>query len=152
MAKPPVWSTASTASVAGQLKDLGVRGVLLKMAENGQIVQLKCEMPTCYCPKGRRQFQQRLPGIPLPEWAPNADHYPTLKRDKGHLVPWNVRLSHLRCNNQDFAWRGRIRRMLEKDPSMSFKKIASALNEKGIEPPPGTSAWSARAARKAYVS
>jgi len=84
-------------------------------------------MPTCYCPKGARHFQYRPKTTPFPDWAPNADHYPKLKMDGGHLDPWNVRLAHVHCNQVDFAWRGRIRRMLEKDTRMSFEQIAEAL-------------------------
>jgi hypothetical protein len=122
------------------------------MAENGQLLELECEMSTCFCPKGPRRFQYRPQTTPFPDWAPNADHYPTLKMDGGHLDPWNVRLAHVRCNNVDFAWRGRIRRMLEKDKKMSFEQIAEALNDKGVQRPPGTNTWSAATARKAYVS
>src|SRR5688572_14869770 len=89
--------------LADRLRKRGVRGVLVKMAEHGQLLELRCEMPTCYCPQGRNTFD------PWPtdrtskkrEWAPNPDHYPTLKRDKGQLKPWNVRLAHVFCNNQD---------------------------------------------------
>jgi hypothetical protein len=125
---------------------------MVQMAEKGQLLELECEMPTCYCPKGPRRFQYRPRTTPFPDWAPNADHYPTLKMDGGHLDPWNVRLAHVRCNNVDFAWRGRIRRMLENDKKMSFEQIAEALNDEGVQPPPGTNTWSAATARKAYVS
>lgn len=103
-------------------------------------------------PKGATSLSVPSADDPFPDWAPNADHYPTLKMDGGHLDPWNVRLAHVRCNNVDFAWRGRIRRMLEKDKKMSFEQIAAALNDKGVQPPPGTNTWSAATARKAYVS
>ena len=42
--------------------------------------------------------------------------------------------------------------MLEKDKKMSFEQIAEALNDKGVQRPPGTNTWSAATARKAYVS
>lgn len=29
----------------------GVRGVLVEMAKHRQIIKLRCEMPSCYCPK-----------------------------------------------------------------------------------------------------
>lgn len=151
-AEPGVWGDGLSGSVAERLKQLGVGGIVVQMAEEGQILELTCEMPTCSCPKGPRQFQYRPQRTPFPDWAPNADHYPTLKRDGGHLDPWNVRLAHVRCNSEDFAWRDRIRRMLEKDKYMSFEQIAQALNKKEVRPPPGTNAWSARTARKAYVS
>jgi hypothetical protein len=147
-----VWSDELTGSVAEQLPKLGVRGVLVQMADKGQILQLQCEMPTCYCPKGRRRFQDRPRTTPFPDWAPNADHHPTLKMDGGHLDPWNVRLAHVRCNGEDYAWRSRIRRMLETDKYLSFEQIVGALNKKGVRPPPGNRAWSARTVRKDYVS
>jgi len=150
------WAGALKGTVAERLKELGVRGVLVQMAENGQLLELECEMPTCYCPKGSRRFQYRpektTPSPPLPDWAPNPDHYPRLKMDGGHLDPWNVRLAHVHCNQVDFASRGRIRRMLEKDKKISFERIAKELNDKSIQPPRGTNTWSAATARKAYVS
>jgi hypothetical protein len=139
-------------TVAQQLHDLGLKGILVQMAARGQIVELRCEMPTCYCPKGRKHFDQKPPTTPLPDWAPNADHYPTLKMDGGHLDSWNVRLAHVKCNREDRAWRLRIRRMLEDAPQVSFEVIAEMLNSGGVVPPPGTKRWSAKAVRRAYVS
>ena len=49
-ASEPVMNT----SLAQRLVDLGVGRVLRKMAEHGQLLELRCEMPTCYCPRGRR--------------------------------------------------------------------------------------------------
>jgi hypothetical protein len=103
------------------------------MTKKGQILELKCEMPRCYYPDGRMHFD------PWPEprydpelnkWSPNADHYPTLKRDGGKLKPWNVRLAHKFCNNMEDGWRKRIRSMLEKEPTRSFDAIAKTLNRK----------------------
>jgi len=74
-------------------EQLGTRGVLVRMAQRGQIIELHCEMPKCYCHKGRGYFEPR--STPLPDWAPSPDHYPRLKADGGHLDPWNVRLSHV---------------------------------------------------------
>ena len=144
------------ASLTDELQRLGVRGILLQMAKNGQLLELRCEMPTCYCPKGKRHFD------PWPEprydsehnrWSPNADHHPTLKRDGGKLTPWNVRLAHVLCNNMDYGWRNRIRSMLEKDPTISFEKIAEALNRKRtVLVPPGGDEWTAEIVRRAYAS
>jgi hypothetical protein len=74
-------------ALATQLEELGVKGVLVRMARNGQILELKCEMPTCYCPKGPKHFDPwpKVRYAPERAWAPNADHYPTLKRDGGSL-------------------------------------------------------------------
>ncbi len=150
MAKQDVQGT-----VAERLKALGVKGVLIQMAKNGQILELRCEMPTCYCPDGRQHFDPWPDPrwAPEREWSPSADHYPTLKRDGGQLRPWNVRLAHVACNNADFGWRTRIRRMLEKDPTLSFDKIAEALNKKKlVHMPPDAESWTAELVRKAYVS
>ena len=135
-------------TVADQLRALGTRGVLVQMAEHGQIIELRCEMPMCYCPKGRGCFEPR--STPLTDWAPTPDHYPRLKADGGQLVAWNVRLSHKLCNNMDFAWRSKIRRMLEK--GMSLEEIAEDLTHKQVRRPHGNSKWSAKAVRKAFVS
>jgi len=144
-------------TIAERLKALGVRGVLVQMAENEQILELKCEMPTCYCehPDGRKHFDLWPDPRYAPEnkWSPNADHYPTLKMDGGKLKPWNVRLAHVFCNNMDFGWRKRIRTMLEDDSTLSFEEIAEALNrKKHVHVPPEAGSWTAEIARKAYTS
>jgi hypothetical protein len=130
------------------LRELGVRGVLVQMARRGQLIELRCEMPKCYCNKGRAHFDPK--SHPPGRWQPSPDHYPRLKADGGYLDPWNVRLSHVVCNREDYGWRMRIRRMLEKE--MSLEQIAQALNEKGVRTPHGSNKWSAGSVRKAYVS
>jgi len=50
----------------------------------------------------------------------------------------------------DYGWRMRIRRMLEK--GMSLEEIAENLTRKQVRRPHGSSKWSARAVRKAFVS
>ena len=135
-------------TVADRLRALGTRGVLVQMAQRGQIIALRCEMPKCYCHKGRSYFEPK--STSRRDWAPSADHYPRLKADGGHLVPWNVRLSHVLCNREDYGWRTRIRRMLEK--GMSLEEIAENLNRKGIRRPHGSATWSATSVRKAFVS
>ena len=135
-------------TAAHQLRALGTRGVLVQMAQRGQIIKLQCEMPNCYCHRGRSHFDPK--STPMSDWAPSADHYPRLKADGGHLVPWNVRLAHVRCNQRDHEWRMRIRRMLEK--GMSLEEIAENLNDNGIRRPHGSATWSAALVRKAFVS
>lgn len=54
-------------TVAERLKALGVKGVLIQMAKNGQILELRCEMPTCYCPKGPEHID------PWPDPRPAPD-------------------------------------------------------------------------------
>lgn len=46
-------------TVGDKLQALGISGVLWLMAERAQILELACEMPTCYCPKGRSWFEKR---------------------------------------------------------------------------------------------
>jgi hypothetical protein len=137
---------AGQRTVAERLKELGVKGVLIQMANHGQLLELTCEMPTCYCPKGREHFDPWPDPRYAPErkWSPSADHYPTLKRDGGKLKPWNVRLAHVHCNSMDFGWRTRIRWMLEKDPLLSFEEIAETLNRKmDVQVPPPATSWTA---------
>ena len=146
-------NTTSSEAIMGdklvaRLRALGTRGVLVQMAQCGQIIELRCEMPNCYCHKGRGYFDKR--STPLTDWAPSPDHYPRLKSDGGHLDPWNVRLSHVLCNREDYGWRMKIRRMLEK--GMSLDEIAANLNHNGIRRPHGSATWSATSVRKAFVS
>ena len=65
---------------------------------------------------------------PKNKWVPNPDHYPMLNMKLGKLVPWNVRLAHVWCNNIDFSLRKRIRTLLEKDLSLSFEQLAEQRN------------------------
>jgi hypothetical protein len=134
--------------MAQQMRDRGMKGVLVTMAERGQILKLRCEMPHCYCPKGRDHFDDR--SIPLSDWAANPDHYPRLKMDGGHLDPWNVRLAHVRCNRVDYGWRLKIKRMLEKKKSL--QEIAVSLQKQGEPRPHGSQTWTPALVRKVYVS
>jgi hypothetical protein len=38
-------------AAAAKLKALGVKGILIKAAEQGYITQLACKMPECFCPE-----------------------------------------------------------------------------------------------------
>lgn len=82
VAKTAAGAGGADSSVADELRRLGVKGVLVQMAERGQLLDLKCEMPQCYHHKGRAAFD------PVAEtrskWAPSPDHYPTLKSAGGH--------------------------------------------------------------------
>ena len=134
--------------VTDQLRALGVKGVLVRMAERGQLLAVRCEMPQCYHHKGRGAFDPV--GTRPNTWAPSADHYPILKSAGGRLVPENVRLSHVWCNNRDYGWRTQIRTQLEKGKSLS--EIAETLNRKRVPPAHGTNRWTAAMVRNAYVS
>lgn len=40
-----------------ELKRLGAHPVFVRMAKAGQIIDIRCETPKCYCPKGRGYFE-----------------------------------------------------------------------------------------------
>jgi len=142
----PAESAAARESVVEELQGLGVHGILLQLAQHGQLLDLHCEMPQCYCPRGRGHFE---PG-PSSDWSPTADHYPRLKMHGGHLTPDNVRLAHKLCNRQDYTWRTKINPMLRKQ--MSLEEIAAELNAQKVPPIHGTNRWTASSVRKAFVS
>ena len=135
-------------SVADQLRKLGVKNVLVQMAERGQLLALKCEMPQCYHHKGRAEFDPV--GTPGNKWTPSRDHYPILKFAGGKLVPANVRLSHTECNQRDYVSRKQIGALLANNKSLA--EIAETLNRKDVPPAHGTNRWTAAMVRKAYVS
>src|ERR1039457_4616785 len=124
-----------------------VRGILSQLARDGQIVDVRCEMPQCYCYRGRKHFDPRGP---YSDWEPTADHYPRLKMHGGHLTADNVRLAHRLCNRRDYEWRTRINAMLAK--RMSLEHIADELNRRKIPTIHGTNRWTAASARTAFVS
>jgi hypothetical protein len=136
-------------AIADELRAYGVRGVLVQMAERGQIIELRCEMPQCYCHKGRKYFEPRTTPLRA-KWAPSPDHYPILKSAGGQLRPENVRLAHVLCNQRDYLWRTRIKTMLAK--GMALEEIAESLNRKKVPTPHGGPRWSAATVRKAFVS
>ena len=86
--------------------------VLVRMAERGQLLALKCEMPQCYHHKGRGDFDPV--GTPGNKWTPSRDHYPILKSAGGKLVAENVRLSHSGATSGTRRRRAQIRTLLAK--------------------------------------
>lgn len=130
------------------LARLNVGGVLKQVAQRGQLLEIRCEMPKCYCPNGRRYFEPK--SHPPRQWALSADHYPRLKKDGGKLEPGNVRLAHVLCNREDYGWRVRITKMMS--DGRSLHEIASELNRKGVRTPHGSAKWTPGSVRKAFVS
>ena len=135
-------------SAVQALENLGVHGILRQLARHGQLVDVRCEMPQCYCFRGRRHFDPKSPRST--DWEPTADHYPRLKMHGGHLTPDNVRLAHRLCNRRDYTWRKQINAMLGK--RMSLIEIADHLNEQKVPTIHGTNRWTAASVRKAFVS
>ena len=125
-----------------------MRGILPQMAERGQLLEMRCEMPKCYLHRGARVFDPI--GTTPDDWTPSADHYPTLKSRGGKLVPSNVRLGHKKCNRIDFQWRELVAGMLDSGASLS--DIAQSLNAQHIERPHGKSRWTPEYVRKAITS
>jgi hypothetical protein len=144
----PVTAPGAEATPAERLKALGVKGILWQLARDGQLVDIRCEMPQCYCFRGRTYFEPRSPTCS--DWEPTADHYPRLKMHGGHLTPDNARLGHRLCNKVDYIWRKKINAMLAK--RMSLKDIADTLNATNVPTIHGTNKWTAASVRKAFVS
>ena len=133
--------------IVAQLEAFGVRGILRRLARDGQIIDVRCEMPQCYCFRGRRYFERISPGA---DWMPTADHYPRLKMHGGRLTAENVRLAHRLCNQRDYIWRKKINAMLGE--RMSLEEIAARLNAQKVPPIHGANRWTASSVRKAFVS
>jgi len=149
----PQPGTTTAPSEAGEtqvekLEALGVRGILMQLARNGQLIDVRCEMPQCYCYRGRRHFEPR--SARPHDWEPTADHYPRLKMHGGHLTPDNVRLGHRLCNKRDYIWRMKINAMLAK--RMSLAEIADKLNAESVPTIHGTNRWTAASVRRVFVS
>lgn len=58
-AKTPAAPEAAGETPLEKLEFLGVRGILRQLARDGQIIDVHCEMPQCYCFRGRRYFEPR---------------------------------------------------------------------------------------------
>lgn len=114
-----------------KLESLGARGILRQLARDGQLADVRCEMPQCYCSRGRGYFDPVSTGS---DWSPTADHYPMLRMHGGHLTRDNVRLAHRLCNWRDFQWRKKIK--LAK--RMSLAEIAAKLNADEVSTMHGT--------------
>src|SRR3954469_15681550 len=147
-AETPAAAADAETTPVERLEALGVRGILRQLARDGQIIDVRCEMPQCYCFRGRNHFDPR--GSEPSDWEPTADHYPRLKAHGGHLTPDNVRLAHRRCNRRDYTWRMKINALLGK--RMSLEEIAGKLNAQKVPTIHGTNRWTAASVRKAFVS
>jgi hypothetical protein len=92
------------AEAARKLKDLGVKGILIKAAELGYITQVTCRMPECFCPEelgGACYFEPVThPGT---DWMPTVEHFPLSKRDGGRKSVDNAVLAHRLCNRIDYS-------------------------------------------------
>jgi hypothetical protein len=90
--------------VAHQLRALGVRGVLIKAAEQGYITELACAMPRCFCPEelgGATYFEPVA--TELGDWMPTVEHFPRPQREGGRREVANAVLAHRLCNRLDYS-------------------------------------------------
>jgi hypothetical protein len=91
-------------AAAAKLKALGVRGILIKAAEQGYITQLECKMPRCFCPEelgGPTHFDPV--SAEFNDWMPTLEHFPTPKREGGRKAVDNAILAHRLCNRIDYS-------------------------------------------------
>jgi hypothetical protein len=94
---------ARGAEAARKLKALGVKGILVKAAEQGYITQVACKMPECFCPEelgGDCYFESVASGS---DWSPTHEHFPLSKREGGHRRLDNAVLAHRLCNRIDYS-------------------------------------------------
>lgn len=101
--RPPL-DPARGAEVAKDLKDLGVKGILITAAEAGYITELRCGMDECHCPEqwgGRGYFESGTGEYS--DWDPTHEHFPRAKRDGGHRTLENSVLAHRICNRMDYS-------------------------------------------------
>src|SRR3954453_21517412 len=92
--------------VAAGLRALGVKGILVKAAEQGYITELACGMPECLCPEelgGAAYFDPTSAGYS--DWNPTHEHFPVSKMDGGRRTVDNSVLAHRLCNRIDHSFR-----------------------------------------------
>jgi hypothetical protein len=91
-------------AIAARLKALGVKGVLIKAAEQGYITELACKMPRCFCPEelgGANYFAPVT--AELSDWMPTHEHFPRPNREGGRREVDNAILAHRLCNRIDYS-------------------------------------------------
>src|SRR6266480_881336 len=103
------WDPERGRAVAAKLKELGVKGILIKAAEQGYITQLACKMPECFCPEelGGACYFEPVTGDPSDpsDWMPTHEHFPLSKSEGGKETVDNAILAHRLCNRIDYSIR-----------------------------------------------
>ena len=97
-------------AAAAKLKALGVKGILIKAAEQGYITQLACKMPECFCPEelgGACHFEPVTNEWSdwRSDWMPTLEHFPVSKKEGGKAAVDNAILAHRLCNRLDHSLR-----------------------------------------------
>src|SRR6266704_6681723 len=102
------WDLERGCAVAAELRRLGVRGILIKAAEQGYITELACKMPKCFCPEelgGASYFAEVTNDWSdwRSDWMPTFEHFPVYKKDGGKAAVDNAILAHRLCNRIDHS-------------------------------------------------
>jgi hypothetical protein len=135
-------------ALVARFNELGVKGVLRQMAKDGQLIELRCEMPWCDCPLGRSHFEKR--GEPPHDWCVSMDHYPILKEHDGGRYVDNARLTHVLCNQRDYTLRKLISDRLKEKKSL--QQIAEDLNSRKDPRIPFGRRWTPAGVREFFTS
>ncbi len=117
-------------AAAAKLKALGVKGILIKAAEQGYITQLACKMPECFCPEelgGACYFE---PVATKSDWIPTHEHFPLSKKDGGRRAVDNAILAHRLCNRIDHS--RRVGRSHESDLERIRKARAEGIRRNNV--------------------
>ncbi len=131
-----------------QLRMLGAPSVFIEMVRAGQMIEICCETPRCYCPRGRGWFDAQM-GTSQ-DWMTSLADHRRLKPDGGTIVASRARLAHVLCKREDYNRCSCVIAMLQE--GRSLHEIADSLNAKGIRAGNGADKWSARSVRKSLVS
>jgi hypothetical protein len=119
-------------AVAADLRALGVKGILIKAAEQGYITQLACKMPKCFCPEELGGAGYFDPVTEYSDWNPTHEHFPISKEDGGHRMVDNAILAHRLCNRIDYSIR--VGRGHARDLERIRKAREEAIRRKTEEP------------------
>jgi hypothetical protein len=120
-------------AVAARLKELGVKGDLIKAAEEGYITEVACGMPKCFCPEelgGAGYFAPRT--NQWNDWEATFDHSPIPKREGGRRTVDNAVLAHRLCNKLDHFIRNGL--SIEKDLARVRKAREEAIRRNNERP------------------
>ena len=120
-------------AAAVKLKALGVKGILIKAAEQGYITQLACKMPECFCPEELGGASYFAPvTAEFSDWMPTHEHYPRSKREGGKVAVDNAILAHRLCNRIDYSIR--VGRSHERDLDRIRKAQEDAIRRNNEGP------------------
>src|SRR3954452_17340960 len=123
-------------AVAARLKELGVKGTLIKAAEQGYITQVACMMPKCFCPEELGAAFHFEPVTDnwrdwRSDWMPTLEHFPVSKKEGGRAAVDNAILAHRLCNRLDYSIR--VGRSHARDLEMISKAAEQAIRCNNVQ-------------------